>query len=309
MAAATSVMLGLGTISTIGGAIATGIGAKRAEEAQREANRIAEEANAIARQKLAFAQQVYTDWQDTYGPINNQLAEYYATLSADGLASYYKDAGDAATTTVLRNVDAAKRQLQQTFNKQGMANSGAAAAAEMQLATNAIGQKAAIDYDTNLKTHLAGMQVMDQKKAYYGMGLSEKGQALSLVNDAYNTNINALGYKMQANNMAMNNAQDLLNSGVSMIGSGMGYFADAALLNAPQVKKTMTSSSRSEVYPRTPSGSIQLPTAGANTPLAGTGFSALGSSSIGGMDLNLPYDNSSILSRTLKLTSLLGKGL
>ncbi len=69
-------MSGIAT-AIIGGAIISGVVAKGA----------ADDASDAAKTELEFAQSQYNDWLDVYGPIQENLSEYYAQLSPDAYAA------------------------------------------------------------------------------------------------------------------------------------------------------------------------------------------------------------------------------
>lgn len=228
MAAATSVIAGIGATSLVAGLGSSIAGGVMAAKQQEEMNKRIDEMNAIARQKLEFAQDIYSDWQEAYGPINSELSTYYANLSADSLKKNYADDNLAASNSLMKNVDAARQNLQNTFRKQGMANSGAAASAELKLATDAIGKKTLIDYDTAQKQSNAAQEAINLKQNYYNMGLAEKGVGVSAMSDAYNTQIGAVQGAYNNNAQQQQNWGNLTQMGLGMVGSGMGLMASAA---------------------------------------------------------------------------------
>lgn len=69
----------------IGGPIGSSLGtAYEAGEKEEEALARQKEAQA---QELAFAREIYEDWQETYGPIEQNLAQFYGSLSPESLAA------------------------------------------------------------------------------------------------------------------------------------------------------------------------------------------------------------------------------
>lgn len=228
MAAATSVIAGIGATSLVAGLGSSIAGGVMAAKQQEEMNKRIDEMNAIARQKLAFAQDIYGEWKEMYGDVGNELGNYYANLSADSLKANYKDDNIAASNSLMKNVDAARKNLETTFRKQGMTNSGAAASADLKLATEAIGNKTLIDYDTAQKMSGAAQEAANLKGNFYNMGLNEKNMGIAAMSDSYNTQINTLQAAYGNEATQQQNWGNLTQMGLGMIGSGMGLMASSA---------------------------------------------------------------------------------
>lgn len=228
MAAATSVIAGIGATSLAAGLGSSIAGGVMTAKQQKEMNKRIDEMNAIARQKLAFAQDMYADWKEMYGDVGNELGEYYANLSADTLKANYRDDNIAASNSLMKNVDAARKNLQDTFRKQGMTNSGAAASAELKLATDAIGSKTLIDYDTAQKMSGAAQEVANRQGTFYGAGLAEKNMSAAAVAGGYDTQINTTQMAYNSNAAQQQNWGNLTQMGLGMVGSGAGLMASAA---------------------------------------------------------------------------------
>lgn len=230
MAAMSSIAIGtavVGGVSALFGAANTLHSSQKAKEAKKEQERAIAEANAVARQKLAFAQDIYKDWQDTYGAVDKKLGEYYANLSADGVKSMIQNAEVSATNSIMSNINNTRQQLSNTFQKQGMGNSGAAAAAEMQLGAQALSAKSAISWDAQNKMLNAGQQVANAQGQFAALGAQKQQIAAGLMNGAFDANMNAANMQMQAANNQMQYAQQGMADGMSTIGSGLGMMASA----------------------------------------------------------------------------------
>lgn len=106
-------MSGIAT-AIIGGAVISGAVAKGA----------ADDAQAAHQTELGFAQQQYNDWQEIYGPIQDNLAEYYNNLSPD---TYAAQGIQYAEEEFAR----ASEALNQSLAQRGITDSGVAASMEM----------------------------------------------------------------------------------------------------------------------------------------------------------------------------------
>jgi len=114
-----------------GAALAGGYMASRSAD---KATKAASQADAAA---LAFEQQKYQDWQDTYGSIEDNLADYYSTLTPD----YYEARGLEAFQT---EQQAALENVRTTLAQRGIEDSGIAAATELAFAQEGAQQRAQI---------------------------------------------------------------------------------------------------------------------------------------------------------------------
>ena len=129
--------------------------------------------------QLDFAKQQYEDWQATYGPVEDQLAKYYETLTpsfriTQGLEAHEKE------------MDRAKTNLRATLDQRGIGTSGIAGQVETEMAVSSAEERARI-------RAAAPMEVAKEKLGFLNTGL---GQNPNLAMD------NALS--SQANRYAQN---------------------------------------------------------------------------------------------------------
>ncbi len=105
-------MSGLITAS-IGGALISGIAANSAADTMASS----------ADSELAFAQQQYDDWQAIYGPVQQNLSDYYTNLNADQYAAQGVQYAEEEYTK-------ASEQLNQSLSQRGLMDSGISASIE-----------------------------------------------------------------------------------------------------------------------------------------------------------------------------------
>lgn len=91
-------------------------------------NKATKSAAKSAKNQLAFEQAQYEDWQNIFGPIQENLSDYYQSLTPD----YYEAAGLEAFQ---KERDSQMTQLQESLAQRGLSTSGVSAAIER---TNAI---------------------------------------------------------------------------------------------------------------------------------------------------------------------------
>lgn len=114
--------MGLGSVigavgSVVGGVLGTS-----------SANKATESAAAATKDQLEFEKALYQDWQNIFGPIQDNLSQYYQSLTPD----YYEAAGLEAFQ---KERDAQMTQLNESLAQRGLSTSGIQAAVER---TNAI---------------------------------------------------------------------------------------------------------------------------------------------------------------------------
>lgn len=114
--------MGLGSVigavgSVVGGVLGTS-----------SANKATKSAAAATKNQLEFEKAQYQDWQNIFGPIQDNLSQYYQSLTPD----YYEAAGLEAFQ---KERDAQMTQLNENLAQRGLSTSGVQAAVER---TNAI---------------------------------------------------------------------------------------------------------------------------------------------------------------------------
>lgn len=114
--------MGLGSVIGAVGSVAGGL------LSSSSANKASSKAASASQAQLDFEKQQYQDWQNIFGPIQDNLSQYYQSLTPD----YYEAAGLEAFQ---KERDAQMTQLNESLAQRGLSTSGVQAAVER---TNAI---------------------------------------------------------------------------------------------------------------------------------------------------------------------------
>ena len=102
----------------------TALGAGSAVLGYSSSRKASKSASASSAASLAFEQQKYDDWQETYGGIEDNLAEYYSTLTPD----YFEAQGLEAFQ---KEHQASTQRVQELLAQRGIQDSGIALASEV----------------------------------------------------------------------------------------------------------------------------------------------------------------------------------
>lgn len=107
--------------------------------------------------RLDFEKQQWQEWQDTYGPVEDQLAAYYETLTptfriTQGLEAHEKE------------MERAKTKINETLAQRGIATSGIAAQVGTEMAVASAEERARI-------RAAAPMEVAKEKLGFLQVGL------------------------------------------------------------------------------------------------------------------------------------------
>lgn len=130
--------------------------------AARQAARSQEAANEASMAQLEFQREQYDDWQNIFGDIQENLSEFYRTLSSDfieaqGIEQFEKERSRALT------------QIRENFAQRGIGDSGLATQAETDLALMSAEQRAQIRAN-------APMQAAQQRAGFLQIGLGQNPQ-------------------------------------------------------------------------------------------------------------------------------------
>lgn len=211
--------------STIVGAGTSILGAEKASDSA-DAAIASADANAqlqykTSQQQLAFQQQLHDEWQGIFGPVQENLSNYYQNLSADTLSSLGIQNIEKQYTQSRQNLDTA-------LAKRGITDSGATVSGLSQLESARMLGKA--EAQTN-----APMQVAQAKLGFLNAGLGNQQAINSGISNAYTNQMNILGQQStaqlnQANQYTSQAAQGYAGIG-SSIGSGINTYMMYNALN------------------------------------------------------------------------------
>lgn len=205
-----------GTIAAVS-AGASVFGASKASSAAKSASKSQAAAEAAA---LEFQQQRYQDWQDTFGPIQDNLSLYYQNINPD----YYEATG-------LANFQKERQQqladLNASLAQRGLTGSGLAAAIKRENAIDTAEQRAQI------RTNAAQQAIADQSNfLQIGMGsnpASSYGSTLSQI--AQNKAVTAQNAQAAAGTAVSGATSSLLNMGTNyaLTGNPLGVSSLSSL--------------------------------------------------------------------------------
>lgn len=151
------------SVAVVGGAAiglaGTIYASKQSSKAAKRAGKQAADAEAA---RLDFEKQQWQEWQDTYGPMEDQLSAYYETLTptfriTQGLEAHEKE------------MNRARKNLNETLAQRGIATSGIAAQAETELAVASAEERARI-------RAAAPLEVAKEKLGFLQVGLGMNPQ-------------------------------------------------------------------------------------------------------------------------------------
>lgn len=120
-----------GAVAVAGATVVSGY---MASESASDASKAAGQASA---ESLAFERQKYENWRATYGGIEENLAEYYGSLTPDYFEAQGLEAFEQERTRELENV-------RSTLAQRGIQDSGIALATELGMAQTAATERARI---------------------------------------------------------------------------------------------------------------------------------------------------------------------
>jgi hypothetical protein len=171
-------------------------------KASKSANRAAQVAGDAEAARLAFEQEQWDEWNATYGPVQDQLANYYETLTptmriTQGLEAHEKE------------MNRARKSIEESFAQRGISMSGIAAQTKTELSVASAEERARI-------RAAAPLEVAKEKLGFLQVGLGMNPQ--SGMRDALDS------AAIRAGNTAQIAAQ---NAGIAR-GAMIGSFTDLA---------------------------------------------------------------------------------
>ena len=132
----------VGVAGGVVGAVGSLWGAKKSGDAAQDAAQFQYQAS---KEALDFEKQRYQEWQETYGPLEDNLSEYYKQLSpmlreVQGLEAYEKEKNVALTN------------LRENLAQRGLDTSGIAADVETSFAIESAAERARIRAEAPMET-------------------------------------------------------------------------------------------------------------------------------------------------------------
>ena len=198
--------------SAVLGAASSASAAKSSSKAAKSATASADAAAQLqyeaSSEQLAFSKQQYDDWQNIYGPIQDNLSTYYKNLSSDTVASL-------GIQNIEKEYARSSQLLEQSLAKRGLSNSGATTQSITQLESARMLGRAEVQAN-------APMVSAQQQSAFLSAGLGIQSQALSGINSAFGNQINLLGQQASNATSQANNYSNQAAAGYAGIGSSVG---------------------------------------------------------------------------------------
>ena len=184
--------------------------------------------------QLDFQKEQYADWENIFGPIQDNLSSYYKHLSADSVASL-------GIQNIEQSYTQSRQNLDTQLAKRGITNSGATAAGLTSLENTRMLGKAEV-------RSTAEQTVAQQQLGFLGAGLGLESGLQQGVSNAYSNQANILGQQAtnqlnQAGQYTGQAAQAYSGIG-SSIGSGINSYMTYNALN-PSTNTSNTSSGTS----------------------------------------------------------------
>jgi len=163
-------------ISVVGGLLSNNSSKKAKKRAAR-----------AAASEQALAQEQYDDWKEVYGPIQDNLGEYYAGLTPD----QYEVTGIQA---IEEQKAAGLKQLNERLAQRGISDSSIAAAAEMNIELDTIQDKATVRATSE-------QAVAEQQMNFLQVGLGQDPGS-DLLDTLRNNSNNERSYANQSERLA-----------------------------------------------------------------------------------------------------------
>lgn len=180
----------------------------------------------VSMEQLEFQKQQYSNWEDIFGPIQQNLSNYYKNLSSDTIAS-------SGLQNIEQQYIASRQNLDTQLAKRGITNSGATAAGLTQLETARMLGKAQVQ--TN-----APMIAAQQQSNFLAGGLGQQSQLQQGISNTYANQMNMFGQqslnKQNMSNQYANQAAQAYSGIGSSVGTGistyMNYQSNQNLANS-----------------------------------------------------------------------------
>ena len=213
--------------SAVLGAGSSYMSAKKQSKAADKALASADAASAleyeVSMQNLDFAKEQYSDWENIFGPIQQNLSDFYQSRSGDSLASQGIQAIEQEYTR-------SRTQLDANLAKRGITNSGATAAGLTQLESSRMLGRA--DVSAN-----ADAQAASEQANFLNLGFGQQAQLQNNISGAYTNQMNVLGQQSAnqsnlANSYSSQAAQAYAGIGNS-VGQGISTYMTANQLSNP----------------------------------------------------------------------------
>lgn len=222
--------------SAVVGAVSSASASSKASKSADAATAAASESSAA---QLEFAKEQYADWEKVYGPIQENLSAYYNSLTPEK----YETQSIQAINQSYAN---ANKQITQSLAQRGIATSGLAAQAQVDLSS-----KQAQDIATVRAT--SDQVVANEKTKFLSLGLGQYANTVAGVTNAYGNQAN---FAAQQSSMYSNQAAQAAQGVGTALSSGVNsYLSYNAMQN--QTALLQNALSAGSTYPAASLGGTQ----------------------------------------------------
>ena len=181
---------------------------KSADKALASADASAQLQYQASTEQLDFQKQQYDRWESIFGPVQENLSNYYKNLSSDSIASQGLQNIHSQYTQSRQNLDTA-------LAKRGITNSGATAASLTQLESSRM--LGAAEVRTN-----APMVAAQQQLNFVNSGQSQQSNAVNGITSSYTNKMNMFGQQSLNSQNLANNYSNTAAQAYSGIGNSIG---------------------------------------------------------------------------------------
>lgn len=218
-----------GVVAAVAGTFLGGLFSKEQSDETAAAIRYqAELEYKAAMEQLAFGKEMWQDWQQDYGVVQDQVGQYYANLTDVVLKQQYEMANIDASNALYKTYEQSSKNLAAQMNRSGMANSGAAVAANLQLQSQMLSDKARNAWQTEQLKANAQNVIMGQKASWAAQGQAQQNAAANIINGAYSQQAaSASAAKQMYMQQLANQQASHTNFVVNGIGQSIGAFIGA----------------------------------------------------------------------------------
>ena len=181
-------------------------------------------------EQLDFQKKQYEDWENIFGPIQDNLSSYYKHMSPDSIASL-------GIQNIEQSYTQSRQNLDTQLAKRGITNSGATAAGLTSLENTRMLGKAEV-------RSTAEQTVANQQLGFLSAGLGLQPSLQQGISGAMSNQMNMFGQQAtnqqgMANQYSNQAAQAYSGIG-SSIGQGINSYMTYNALNQPQVLNSRT---------------------------------------------------------------------
>ena len=210
--------------AVVGGSIIGGIASSRSSRrAARAQSKATTAASRSAEAQLAFQKEQYQDWQEVYGSIQDNLAEFYQNYDAEQVTAL-------GLQNIEREYTASKKALVREMAQRGLDTSGLTAAGLTQLGAAKASEKATVRSN-------AGLQAARAQQSFLGMGLGLESSLQQGIAGAYQNQTAIHSQAAIAHGQQSAAAAAGVGQAISGIGTGLATFAQTRAMGQPLLQR------------------------------------------------------------------------